>query len=80
VDLGGSRDAARRITSARSERWGEARRLIGAKRERWDATVSRRLAAAMRKRWGAAISRRAARVVPRGCRVGSGDGDTTAGC
>jgi hypothetical protein len=45
VDLGGSRDAARRITGARSERWGEARRLIGAKHERWGATVSRRLAA-----------------------------------
>jgi hypothetical protein len=64
VDTGGSRDIARWLTAARSE-W-------------WDA--ARRLAASRRERWGAAISRRVAWVVPRGCRVGGGDGDTTTDC
>jgi hypothetical protein len=77
VDSRGSRDAARRLVAARSEWWGVARRLVAARSERWAATVSRRLAAASRERWGTTVSRRAASVIPRGCRVGSGDGDTT---
>jgi hypothetical protein len=36
--------------------------------------------AARRKWWGTIVSRRATRVVPRGCRVGGGDGDTAADC
>ena len=64
MDSGGSRDAARRLPVARSDRWGTA----------WS------LAAARRERWGAAVSRRVARVVPRGCRVGGGDGDTVVDC
>jgi hypothetical protein len=64
VDSGGSRDASRSLTNARSERWDAARRVAAARRERW----------------GAAVSRRVARVVPRGCRVGGGDADTVADC
>jgi hypothetical protein len=51
------------------------RSLATTRSERWDA--ARRVAAARRERWGATISRRVARVVPRGCKVGGGDGDTT---
>jgi hypothetical protein len=80
VDSGGSRDTARRLAAARSERWGAARRLAAAKHERWAVAISRRLAAARRERWGTTVSRRVARVVPRGCRVGGGDGDTATDC
>jgi hypothetical protein len=71
VDSGGSRDAARRLPVARSERWGTtvSRRLAAPRRERWGIIVSRRLAAPRRER-------RAARFVPRGCRVDGGGGDT----
>jgi hypothetical protein len=87
VHSGRSVDAARRLAAARSDRWGAARSLTVATRERWAAVVSKRLAAARRERWGTTVSRRlaaarrerrAARVVPRGCRVGGGDGDTAA--
>jgi hypothetical protein len=75
VDSRRSKDAARRLPAARSERWGAARSLAAARHERWVASVSRRLVAARRERWGITVFRRAARVVPRGCRVGGGNGD-----
>jgi hypothetical protein len=78
MDSGGSRDAARRLAAARSDRWGAPRSLAVARHKRWAATVSRRLTAARCERWGTTVSRRAARVIPRGCRVGGGDGDTPA--
>jgi hypothetical protein len=78
VDSGGSRDATRRFAATRSDRWGAVRSLAAARRERWAAAVCRRLAAARRERWDTTVSRRAVRVVPRGCRVGDGDGDTRA--
>jgi hypothetical protein len=83
VHLGGSRsrDAARRLVAARSNRWGVAKSLAAARSERWAPVFSKRLAAARRKRWGTTVSThewRAGRVVPRGCRVGGGDGDTAA--
>jgi hypothetical protein len=45
VHSGGSRDAARRLAAAGSDRWGAARSLAATRRERWAAFVSRRLAA-----------------------------------
>jgi hypothetical protein len=57
VDTAGRRGAARRLTTARCERWDAARRVAAARRERW----------------GAAVSRRVARVIPRGYRVGGGE-------
>jgi hypothetical protein len=42
--------------------------------------AARRVAATRRERWGAAVSRRVARVVPRGCRVDDGNGDTADDC
>jgi hypothetical protein len=76
VDSGGSKDTARRLATTRSDRRGTTRSLAAARRERWAAFISRRLVAARRERWGTTVSKRAARVVPRGCRVGGGDGDT----
>jgi hypothetical protein len=82
-----SRDAARRLAAARSDRWGAGRSLAAARHERSTVVVSRRLAVARRERWGTTVSRRlaaarrewrAARVVPRACRVVGGDGDTAA--
>jgi hypothetical protein len=82
VDSEGSKDAARRLAAATSDRWGAAR-----SRNQWNAVVCRRLAAVRRERWGTTVSkrlvaarreRRATRVVPRDCRVGGGDGDTAA--
>jgi hypothetical protein len=63
---------------AKRERWDATRRLAAARHECWD--VAKRLTAARRKLWGATVSRRVARVVPRGCRVGSGDDDIAADC
>jgi hypothetical protein len=77
----------RRLAAARSDRWGAARSLAAARRERWAADVSRWLAAAWRERWDTAVfrrlkagrcERRAARVVPRGCTVDGGGGNTAA--
>jgi hypothetical protein len=61
----------RRLAAARSDRWGAARSLAAARRERWDTVVFRRLKAGRRER-------RAARVVPRGCTVDGGGGNTAA--
>jgi hypothetical protein len=74
MDLGGSRDAARRLAAARSERWGAARSLAVARRERWAATVSKRLAAARHEWWGTTVSRRAARVIHEVARSTAVDG------
>jgi hypothetical protein len=48
VDSGGSRDAARRLPVARSDRWVTTWSLPAARHERWVTTVSRRLAVARR--------------------------------
>jgi hypothetical protein len=55
VHLGGSRDTARRLTTARSDRWGTAWSLAAARREQWAAVVSRRLAATRLERWGTTV-------------------------
>jgi hypothetical protein len=87
VHSGGSGDAARRLPTAKSDRWGAARSLVAARCERWATVISRRLAAAWHEWWCTTVSRRlatgrherrAARVVPRGCRVDGGGGDTAA--
>jgi hypothetical protein len=64
VDTGGSGDVARRVATARRERWDVVRRVTAAKCERFDAAVSRRVG----------------RVLPPGCRVGGSDGDTASHC
>jgi hypothetical protein len=46
VDSRGSKDASRRLATARSDQWGAARSLAAARRERWAAVISRRLATA----------------------------------
>jgi hypothetical protein len=87
VHSGGSRDATRRLPAARRDRWGTTKSLTPARQKRWATLISRRLIAAWHERWGTAVSRRlaasrrerrAARVVPRGCRVDGGGGDTAA--
>jgi hypothetical protein len=62
VDSEGSRDAARRLPVARSDRWGTAWSLAAARRERWAAVVYRRLTAARREWWGTTVSWRLAAV------------------
>jgi hypothetical protein len=58
VDSGGSRDAARRLPVAKSDRWGTTWSLPAARRERW--VISRSLPAARRERWGTTVSKRLA--------------------
>jgi hypothetical protein len=64
VDTEGSTDTAMRVAAAKREWWDTARRVATARRERW----------------GAAVSRRVPKVVPRGCRVSGGDGNTAGHC
>jgi hypothetical protein len=66
VHSGGSRDAARRLPVARSDRWDAARSLAAARREQWATVISRRLEAARQSGRRSELKQRKAELIADG--------------